>query len=145
MSRPTAVLGLVLLVGAVPAARATAQESTCRALLKGQQLTTTLETGAGYRLQAAWNVLGYVRPDDSSDPAEIAADLELVTITETDPATRKRETITPAEPFRVQAVAGSPVDALHRAADSWCENVGHALLAGVRASAVLAFKPGRTT
>jgi hypothetical protein len=146
MGRRTSSRVLVLLAAVFPALPLAAQEATCRALLKGERLTTTLEVGKGYRLQAAWNVLGYVRPHDSNDPDEIAADLELVTITETDLATKKRQTIRPPEPVRVQAVADNPVDALQRATDSWCDTVGRALTAGVRASAgLLALRAGRIT
>ena len=118
---------------------------TCRALLKGSRLTTTLELSNGYRLQAAWNVLGYVRPADSSDPTEVAADLLLQSITESDPVTGQHRTIAPPEPLRVQAVAGNQVDALQRAADSWCSTVGRATLEGIRLRGIRLPRPTRVT
>jgi hypothetical protein len=100
-------------------------------VLKGDRFTTSLSSMAGTGSRRL-TVLGYMRPDDSTDPREIAAHLQLRSLSETDPITGRRRTIKTPAKVRVQAVAGNPIDALELAADNWCATVGHATLGGVR-------------
>jgi hypothetical protein len=132
MTHLLAVPAVALLAfGLAAPAAADPGDPTCRAHLKGSRFTTSIEFGKGRRVEAVWKLTGYVRPEDSNDPSEIAAELLLQTMTETSPARSRPRTITPAEPLRVQAVAGNPVDALDRAAESWCSAMHRASLEGV--------------